>query len=92
MAEDPFDQQLSAALDPLLQPLTTLLSRTPALSNMLVGPLGVDSPVVSGFPFTAGTPMLLYYLAMTEENCTLVRAALAVQGGTTYACKGARGG
>ncbi len=47
MAEDPFDQQLSAALDPLLQPLTTLLSRTPALSNMLSGPLGVDSPAVS---------------------------------------------
>ena len=46
MAEDPFDQQLSQALGPLLDPLATLLSRTPALSNMLAGAFGSDSPVV----------------------------------------------
>lgn len=46
MAEDPFDQQLSQALGPLLNPLTTLLSRTPAFSNMLAGAFGTDSLVV----------------------------------------------
>ena len=44
--EDPFDQELNAALGPLLQPLNTLLSRTPASSNLIAGVLGTDSPVV----------------------------------------------
>ena len=44
--EDPFDQELNAALGPLLQPLNTLLSRTPASSNLIAGVLGNDSPVV----------------------------------------------
>ena len=33
-------------LGPLLQPITTLLSRTPASSNVIAGVLGNDSPVV----------------------------------------------
>ena len=46
-SEDPFDQELTQALGPLLDPLATLLSRTPAISNMLGGPFGVNSTLVS---------------------------------------------
>ena len=55
--EDPFDQELNAALGPLLQPLNTLLSRTPASSNLIAGVLGTDSPVVRLLVTT--TPMSL---------------------------------
>ena len=54
--EDPFDQELNAVLGPLLQPITTLLSRTPASSNMIAGILGNDSPVVR---------LLITYTAMS---------------------------
>ncbi len=45
-SEDPFDQELTQALGPLLEPIATLLSRTPAVSNLLGGPFGVNSSLV----------------------------------------------
>ena len=48
-SEDPFDQELTQALGPLLEPIVTLLSRTPAISNLLGGPFGVNSTLVRVF-------------------------------------------
>ena len=60
MQQDPFDQALAAALSPVLDPVPTYISRTPALSNALVTLAGRDTPLVSAledsiihcFPYT----------------------------------------
>ena len=74
--EDPFDQELKAALGPLLQPLNTLLSRTPASSNFIAGVLGNDSPVVRLLNTTTlmsfFQPRLCNIPALTEAMLQLI--------------------
>ncbi|BDA49964.1 hypothetical protein COCOBI_15-0920 [Coccomyxa sp. Obi] len=75
--QDPFDQALVAALSPVLDPLATYISRTPALSDALATLIGQNTPVVQAVTDVA-TPIVQGFEERVLTNPVAINALQAV--------------